>query len=101
MEKVLARAQMWVSDGVAPPKTHVRSLYLAAFLLVFGFGALAIAGLSFMEIALDDLFTSPATVFGISALALVPGGYVGVLAFLAWRRLGGVTWADVPYVQTY
>ena len=100
MEKALVSVRVWFAEGSAPPATHFRSLGVMALLLIFGLSTLAVALASYFEWALNDVFLSTLPLFGASALALIPSVYVATIAFFAWRRLHGYTWADVPYVQT-
>ena len=73
---------------------------MMALLLIFGLSTLAVALAGYFGWALTDVFMSTLPLFGASALALIPSVYVATIAFFAWRRLNGYTWADVPYVQT-
>lgn len=100
MQKALVSVRVWFAEGCAPPATHFRSLRVMALLLIFGVSTLAVALASYFQCALKDVFMSTLPLFGASALALIPSVYVAAVAFFAWRRLNGYTWADVPYVQT-
>lgn len=93
------RFREWWAAGDPVPKTHVKDMYLTAFLLIFGFASLYFGLNAFLGIKYDDLFTTPGVLLFVAAITLIPGLYAAWVTVCCWRRVPGYDWWILPHFE--
>jgi hypothetical protein len=87
---------LWFRSGEPPPASQVKSIYLMIFLNLFGFAALTVFMLAYLEIRFVAFFPSLVPIAAACFLTLCPGLYGAWLCFACWRKFYGYDWFMVP-----
>lgn len=93
----LRPAVEWLRRGRSPPRTHRKSMVIMSFLLLFGFGFLALWLLALLDIGGFGAVPSRGSLLVCAFLTLCPGLYALWIAACCWRGVAGYRWDMIPY----
>ena len=99
IENKLTKIKIWFKSGNPPPKTQIKSLYLALFLFLFGISVFTFFILSYFKIYFYEFVSSNMVLLLISFLTLCPSIYAFWISYHCWRKYPGYDWWIIPHYE--